>query len=206
MDCHPTHRAQTSAWFALLTLILVSGCAEMEEFAPDGAEHNAPRVIGGVNEDGEPATVSIEMHARNGDILLCSGTVIAPRVVLTAAHCVAKLSPDGMNINGGIAQHVSIFNGDREVHRSDVEDGAFHREWNDSNLHAGVDIGLLYVRQPLPVQPVPLDQAPADSRTGEVGKIVGFGVNETGNAGEKCRPPCELNRASAISSIEESGR
>jgi hypothetical protein len=41
-------------------------------------------IVGGVDDVGDPAVVAITIGAGH-----CSGVVVAPRVVLTAAHCIA---------------------------------------------------------------------------------------------------------------------
>ena len=110
---------------------------------------------------------------------------MTPTVVLTAAHCVAELSQDGMRIETGIARHVSVYQGDNETARSDLSDSVFHSQWNETNLQSGVDLGILYLARALPIDPIQLDRTAASDRVGQIGKIVGFGRDESGNGGRK---------------------
>ena len=48
-----------------------------------------------------------------------------------------------------------------------------------------MDLGILYLARALPIDPAQLDRTAASDRVGQIGKIVGFGVDESGNSGRK---------------------
>ena len=65
----------------LFTVLALVACTPS---APDALAARAP-IVDGTRELGEPAVVTVEAF---GALALCTGTLIAPNVVLTAKHCV----------------------------------------------------------------------------------------------------------------------
>ena len=78
---------------------------------------------------------------------------------------VSELSKSDMVLRTGGARAVSVFDGGQETQRIQVVDSAFHPDWNDTNFHDGVDLGLIYLAAPLEIEPVVLDSTPAPNRT-----------------------------------------
>jgi hypothetical protein len=84
---------------AALSLAIASGgCAQEEEL--EGLQEaigTLPLPIqGGYVDDQSSAVVGI-VHFNLGNFGACSGTLIAPNVVLTAGHCVAQSTEEGVN-------------------------------------------------------------------------------------------------------------
>src|SRR5262245_32908512 len=77
---------------ALLSLSCVSwtaGCAyEPPASVDDSTAHVEQSIIGGVTDNGDPAVVAIYRQFPEGTTDICTGIVVSPRFVLTAAHCV----------------------------------------------------------------------------------------------------------------------
>lgn len=89
-------RGSTSSWAltragALCALALAQGCSsEKHELHAEG---RAQAITGEASDAPDDiAVVALSIRTKDGDEGLCSGFVVAPRLVLTAAHCVAPVA------------------------------------------------------------------------------------------------------------------
>ena len=74
---------KVSLLFALALIMGIYGCADTHIEDEDFID---TKIIGGIFEANEPQAVAIRIQPRG----ICTGTVIAPRLVLTAAHCIQR--------------------------------------------------------------------------------------------------------------------
>lgn len=147
---------------------------------PDLGHDARPIYLG--EPDDNPSVVALTWGLEYG--YFCSGTLIAPDVVLTAGHCV----------EGEVASEVEIFFG----HNANTGDGVFvaaaelvpHPDYDNRELTG--DIAMVVLASPAPAGARPAPYLPASLGLGaaDIGAAVdysGFGITETGSEGVKLR-------------------
>ena len=137
---------------------VANGCSALGVTAPpslgivNGAECSAAV---------SPVVLLNMRHAQGFALGACSGTIIAPRAILTAAHC---LDEDVGTVR------VWLGSGDEIV----AESFAFHPSYTQSN---GLDVGVVLMAQDLPRTPMPLLTS-RDVARGEAAVIAGWGRDQ----------------------------
>ena len=153
---------------ALLAAVALAGLA----CADGGATATwSRRIVGGSDDPGDPAVVTLTDYMGNQ---FCTGTLVSPHVVLTAAHCIDPALPGGApptvhrvffgsDAGTGVGTYVS------------VTDKQMHPSWDhDTNAN---DIAVLRIADGAPTAPVPMNSvAFADGFVGLETRLVGFGV------------------------------
>jgi len=162
----------------ILLLALFPACSPTEpgEFKAKGCP-----IINGTPDTSVAHMAVVAVYSPNW---MCSGTLIAPRVIMTAAHCVEDLEAGvflvlfGNNVSGAITRTVL----ETWVHP-------------DYQPIAGVnppvnDLAMLLLSESAPpgVEPIPHLPRSLEVTVADIGlllEFVGFGQTETGSTGEK---------------------
>jgi secreted trypsin-like serine protease len=155
-------------------LVIWAACALSCAAGPEPVATVAEPIIGGDADVSDVAVVAVQ-RASTGT--LCSGTLVAPSVVLTAAHC----------LYGIPASDLRVLVGDDITTPSQTATAAGVVTYptytgEASGVPGGVDLGAVILASPLSVAPVAVDTATSDVGQGTVVTLVGFGVSSTTNA------------------------
>jgi secreted trypsin-like serine protease len=124
-------------------------------------------IVGGREDPALSRHAVMILNDRGG---FCSASVIAPDVLLTAAHCVASSAGHRVHWRDAGGEPVMVEPAAVAVHPGYVADAVKARK-------KSVDLALVRLAEPLPAsfQPVALSAAPAP-RPGETVTVAGWGV------------------------------
>ena len=137
----------------------------------------AAPIVGGTIDTGDEAVVAIGVRRVDcGELLAvhCTGTLVGPRLVLSAAHCVSDPRL-GTNLEVMFGSDVAS-SGSRFVRVTQaVRHPDYHGDGDDA------DLAVLVLEREAPVAPVALGDQPLDGTVGASMRIVGFGVTGPGD-------------------------
>lgn len=173
----------------------LAACAAPPEEPVSVARASQP-IFGGAPPDAPEHAAVVGLHQRSSAGVavspFCSGTLVAPSVVLTAAHCLDVARSGKRTFQTMSPAAVAIYVGDQAAidpapRVFAVVETLIHPQYNRfSNRN---DIGLIRLAGPVDgVDPVPALPAAQGFTAADVGEIVGFagfGLTEDGTLGEK---------------------
>ena len=149
---------------ARILLVAALGAAAAACGAPASDARRAA-ITNGADDAGDPAVVALV--SLDGQVE-CSGTLIAPHVVLTAAHC----GIDGSNFDQFLVSFGATASATGALA---LADALPHPMFDPSTL--ADDVALLTLRQAAPADPIAVDARPVDATwIGQTFSAVGFGA------------------------------
>ena len=166
--------------------------------APPTVGSESQAIVNGVTDSADPAVVMVLAQVPGSmSASLCTGEIISPHVVLTAAHCV-----DPAQV-GATAKFV-VFVGSQLTQNSPssnfltVKETHFETAFDEMNPQNGHDVGVVILVNPTTITPAAYNRTaiPA-AMVGSAARVVGYGITSAGDtmgtsAGTRRQAPTTL--------------
>jgi MYXO-CTERM domain-containing protein len=157
-----------------LALASLTFCLPACIAAPPGGELDQP-IIGGTVDNGDPGVVLVIADDGKGGESLCTGEVVSPHVVFTAAHCV-----DPASVGNGNSFYVftgSDYNTGQGTTLA-AKETHYDNQFDLNQLQNGHDVAVVVTTTKIAAAPLPLNTDPLPNNAkGATVRLIGYGVN-----------------------------
>jgi len=150
-------------------------------------------IVNGVEEDGFPATVSLGAEMFGFRVSACTGSVITPRLVLTAAHCGQDIPLDLVVEIGAAFFGENTATAEQAIGFTNMTIHPDYRELSGTFL-GEFDMSVLELAEDAPVNPVMFNtKTLGDNDEGKTLTSVGYGITSASTqAGSGIKRSAEL--------------
>lgn len=158
---------------SFISCVALAACS-----APEPTGEASSPIVGGSDDGGDPAIVMLVSIPPDGMTFdTCTASLIAPDVLLTAAHCVDPSTHPGATFGVFTGPDASAFSTAQKLAPELVKVKSVHVHPDyDPSPPFTADLGVAVLDAPLDLTPLPIARsAPNPSITGTPARIVGYG-------------------------------
>jgi V8-like Glu-specific endopeptidase len=142
------------------------GCESSDQL--ESVDHS---IVAGAVDPGDPAVVEF-LAIMTNSVSKCTATLVTPRILLTAGHCVAETK--------GAAYSVYLGNDDSKIRsRTEllaVSATAYDPQFGDPTQ--GHDLAVAVLAKPVSIKPIPINRASIANATDKIARYVGYGLTD----------------------------
>lgn len=147
------------------------------------AASDPAQIVGGERNYGDPAVAFLVVYGSAGEQSVCTGSLVASRWILTAAHCVSSgnlgFEPAAIEVYFG----TEYTQDDPGFEFITEADGYAYHESYDPQVFGNHDIAMLHLYQDVPLTPMPLmSRSIGDADVGASLRLIGWGLTTGGAA------------------------
>jgi secreted trypsin-like serine protease len=146
-----------------------TGCAP----PPPPDESSGAAIVGGKTDTGDPSVVALYASTSQGGAL-CTASVIAPTVLLTAAHCVL---PSEVGANATFTVLPSDDLNTSTTQQLAVKETHYDPDFDINQLENGHDIAVVILAKATTLAPLAVGHADPSALVGQSVRLVGYGLD-----------------------------